>query len=455
MYLFFDLDGVLADFCNLHKEAFIKAWDSLMIEYPIQNDFYNLYLDSLSTKQKIYLLINKLNISVSNEQISEIMNLKQHHTNVLLSASRVYNKTKEAIRWAKSENHILVCCSNGIKTTILKVIEKLEATTLFTLLLSNEDVNEAKPSPEIYLKAMEITKAKKEDILVFEDSVVGREAAIKAGLTYIPIIDALDMTPNFLEYCILNKVRPSQKKINIVIPMAGLGSRFQSKGYTISKPFLPVFGKPMFQWVIDNIVPPEIKLIATIHIIIRKEHETMLNELKEANVQIHTVEKLTEGAACTVLNIENYINNDYPLVIANSDQYLEWDAKSFYDILVHPDWDGVISSFIQNDSSDLRWSYANINDQGIVIKVAEKEYIGPLATTGIYGWKKGSDFVKDAHTMIAQNIRINNEFYVCPVYNTGIDNGLKFRTLNCKKMWGLGVPDDYEFFLQNFKTSLN
>jgi hypothetical protein len=99
----------------------------------------------------------------------------------------------------------------------------------------------------------------------------------------------------------------------------------------------------------------------------------------------------------------------------------------------------------------LRWSYANIDDEGTVTRVAEKQYIGDLATTGIYGWKRGADFVSDAEAMICENIRVNKEFYVCPVYNSGIAVGRQFRTLNCKKMWGLGVPADYEHFLKHFK----
>jgi dTDP-glucose pyrophosphorylase len=264
-------------------------------------------------------------------------------------------------------------------------------------------------------------------------------------------VDALDITPALLRDISLYGCRQEPAQINVVIPMAGLGSRFQTEGYTTPKPFLPIVGVPMFMRVVDNIVPKSLRSKANIHIIVRQEHAPRFNELKTGeNIHIHTVEKLTEGAACTVLTVKKFIDNEFPLVIANSDQFLEWSAPDFYRCLFHPDFDGVISTFEQPNPTDLRWSYANINENGHVTQVAEKIYIGPLATTGIYGWKRGSDFVRDAGLMIEKNIRVKNEFYVCPVYTMGIERGLTIRTHNCSKMWGLGVPSDYEYFLRNY-----
>jgi dTDP-glucose pyrophosphorylase len=207
----------------------------------------------------------------------------------------------------------------------------------------------------------------------------------------------------------------------------------------------------MFKWVIKNIVPDNLIDRAQIHIIIRKEHLERFMELKDDDrIKIHIVPELTEGAACTVLTIKEHINNDLPLVIANSDQYLEWDAATFYMSLFHPEWDGVISTFDQHDPTDLRWSYAQVDKEGCIKAVAEKVFVGPIATTGIYGWSKGSSYVSDTETMISANIRVNNEFYVCPVYNIGIERGDRIRTHMCKKMWGLGVPADYELFLKTY-----
>jgi hypothetical protein len=145
--------------------------------------------------------------------------------------------------------------------------------------------------------------------------------------------------------------------------------------------------------------------------------------------------------------VKDAINNDDALVIANSDQYLDWDADNFYRCMSHPDYDGVISSFYQPNPSDLRWSYANINTEGHVTAVEEKKFIGPIATTGIYGWKRGADFVRDAETMIQKNIRVNNEFYIAPVYNELINSGKTLIPFFVHRMHGIGTPEDLNSFL--------
>jgi NDP-sugar pyrophosphorylase family protein len=233
--------------------------------------------------------------------------------------------------------------------------------------------------------------------------------------------------------------------------MGGLGSRFEKEGYRTPKPFLPIFGKEMYKWVIENMMPqnPIIRALLQVHIIIREEHRTLFENTQD--VQLHTIPALTEGPACTVLAIKDSINTSDPLIIANSDQHLEWDSDAFYYSLLHPSMDGIISTFSQLDPTDIKWSYAKTDGNQNVIEVAEKRYISSNASTGIYGFRRGSDFVQFAESMIAQNIRVNNEFYVCPVYNEAIQAKKTIRVLDCLKMWGLGIPKDYEIFLANWK----
>ena len=158
-----------------------------------------------------------------------------------------------------------------------------------------------------------------------------------------------------------------------------------------------------------------------------------------------TVDHITEGAACTVLLAEQYIDNDDALMIANSDQFVDTDINAY--IAAMGGYDGLIMTM---PASDPKWSYIRYDEDGFVTLVREKEVISNQATVGIYNYQHGRDFVKYAHQMIEKNIRVNGEFYVAPVYNEMVEAGKKlvFRDVG-EKMYGLGVPEDLNAFLQN------
>ena len=198
--------------------------------------------------------------------------------------------------------------------------------------------------------------------------------------------------------------------------MAGAGSRFQQAGYSKPKPLIEINNKPMIQCVIDSL-----KLEGNYIFIVQKEHQVKYNinsldDLKP-NCKIIELDKITEGAACTTLLAKKLINNNNPLIIANSDQYIEWDSiKSMYNFNSKK-IDGSILTF---EAIHPKWSYAKVDKNNLVTEVAEKKVISKNATVGVYYWKKGSDYVKYADQMIKKNIRVNNEFYVCPVFNEAI-----------------------------------
>jgi len=157
------------------------------------------------------------------------------------------------------------------------------------------------------------------------------------------------------------------------------------------------------------------------------------------NCEIVQVENVTEGAACTTLLAKEFINNDEPLIIANSDQVIEWGMG----IPKKKDFDAAIYTF---KATHPKWSFAKVED-GYVTEVAEKKPISNIATVGVYYWKKGSDYVKYAEQMIDKDIRVNKEFYVCPVFNEAIADGKKVVTVDVNKMWGMGTPEDLGVFL--------
>ena len=239
--------------------------------------------------------------------------------------------------------------------------------------------------------------------------------------------------------------------MNIVIPCAGLGSRFTKAGYISPKPLIDVNGKPMIQVVIENI-----NIDGKFIFIVQKEHCEKMNmkyilKALKPDCEIIEIDGVTEGAACSILLAKDYINNECPLIIGNSDQYIEWDANNFMYQSMSKDIDGSISTF---KSTDPKFSFAKTSDDGYVTTVAEKVVISDNATTGIYFWKHGSDFVKYTEQMINKNIRVNGEFYTCPVFNQAIEDNKKIKTIEAHKFWCLGTPDDLKFYLDNYTSSL-
>lgn len=144
---------------------------------------------------------------------------------------------------------------------------------------------------------------------------------------------------------------------------------------------------------------------------------------------------------------KEFIDNDKHLLIANSDQFIEWNSNNFYYSVVGDNIDGSILTF---KATHPKWSFVKLDNNGYVTELAEKKPISDIATVGIYCWNKGSDYVKYAEQMISKDIRVNNEFYVAPVYNEAIADGKKIKTYNIQRMWGLGTPEDLNHYLENF-----
>jgi dTDP-glucose pyrophosphorylase len=236
---------------------------------------------------------------------------------------------------------------------------------------------------------------------------------------------------------------------NVVVPMAGDGSRFSSAGYEIPKPLINVAGLPMVQRAVWSM-----GVGARYIYVVRAEHskEYNLTELLPAmtpslEVIVLEVDDITEGAAATVLVAKDYINNDDLLVICNSDQIVEWVPNDFLrDAGEGRGLDGSIAVFNAEGS---QWSYAKTDENGFVTRVAEKDQISDQATAGIYYWRYGSDFVKYAEQMIKKDIRVNGEFYVTPVYNEAILDGKSVGVYPVDKMIPLGTPEDLKIHLNS------
>jgi NDP-sugar pyrophosphorylase family protein len=238
--------------------------------------------------------------------------------------------------------------------------------------------------------------------------------------------------------------------MKILIPMAGEGSRFAKEGYTFPKPLIDVNGKPMIQVVVENL-----DFDAEYIFVVRKEHlkkyeglEKTLYRITNNNCKIVEIDSLTEGAACTALLAKNLIDCDDDLLIANSDQVIEYSSVNFKTLKTMTNVDAIVFTF---NSVHPKWSFVKTNSRGIVSEVAEKLPISDIATCGIYWYKKGSDFVKYAERMIEKNIRVNNEFYIAPVYNELILDKKTLIPYFVHEMYGIGTPEDLNFYLNKIK----
>jgi HAD superfamily hydrolase (TIGR01509 family) len=447
--IFFDLDGVLVDAKKIHFDTLNKALASMGDEYIISESEHLSIFDGLKTQEKLNILskIKKLDPSLH----KKIWSLKQQFTEGEINQLSNDYKLIEMFKQLKKEGYILACCSNSIRRSVFIMLSKIGIIEYMDLILSNEDVSISKPHPEIYWRAMTLLNLYPEECVIVEDSPNGLLAAQRSSCKTLRVKNSQDLNIEKL-HKFINKTKSNMNtkwqdnKLNVLIPMAGAGSRFEKAGYTFPKPLIDVNGKPMIQVVVNNLgfESPHTFIVQKSH---REKYnlDSMLSIISN-NCNIIEVDGITEGAACTTLLAKDLINNDNPLIIANSDQYVEWNTSEFMYKMQEQDADAGILTF---RSTHPKWSFVKVDENNFVTEVAEKNPISDIATVGIYFWKKGSDYVKYAEQMISKNIRFNNEFYVCPVFNQAIEDGKKIKIFEIEKMWGIGTPEDLNSFLEN------
>ena len=449
--IIFDLDGVLVEAKNIHYEALNEA---LGDKYTISwNEHLSTY-DGLKTVQKLDMLTEQKGLPQNTHR--DVWERKQKITLEKLGNLKI-NSYLVSVFSKLSENYKIAVCSNSIRKTVLTVLSKLGLMEYMDLVISNEDVKNSKPHPEMYWKAISMMSCLPEETLIVEDSPYGLLAASRSKSHILRVKNPSEVTIENIENK-LNQIEMGEQQstpawrdenLTVLIPMAGAGSRFQQAGYTFPKPLIDVRGKPMIQLVVENL-----NIKANYVYVVQKEHrekynlDTLLN-LITPNCKIVEVDKLTEGAACTALLAKEYINKDTPLFFANSDQFVEWDSNEFLYKMNETEADGGIVTF---EATHPKWSFAKIDEKGLVTEVAEKKPISNIATVGFYYWKHGSDFVKYAEQMIDNEIRVNGEFYVCPVFNEAIKDCKAIRTFDVDGMWGLGTPEDLNYYLENYKS---
>ena len=446
--IIFDLDGVLVDSKDIHFVALNYALEKVNNNYVISKEEHLKIYDGLPTKDKLRILSK--NKGLEEKYYDQIWKDKQFATNVALDNLKIDEELVSLFKHIKQNNIFIAVASNSIRLTIENCLRSIGVINFVDYIVSNEDVKFAKPHPEMYWKSMSHFGLLPEDTVIFEDSIVGKLAATDSRAKLFDVknrsdisLEKINIAINYLKQ---SKSMWNDENLNVLIPMAGMGRRFADAGYAFPKPLIDVDGMPMIQKVVNSL-----GINARYTYVVQQEHfdkyslEYLLNAITP-NCNIVKINGITDGAARTCLLASEYIDNNNPLIIANSDQVIEWNSRNFLYSLYSKNADGGIATF---NSSHPKWSYAKTDNSGLVLEVAEKKPISNNATVGVYYWKHGSDFIKYANQMIDKDIRINNEFYVCPVFNEAIKDDKNIYAFPVEKMWGTGTPEDLNYYLYN------
>lgn len=233
-----------------------------------------------------------------------------------------------------------------------------------------------------------------------------------------------------------------KKRFNLLLPIAGAAKRFADVGYTMPKPLIMANNKHIIDWSMESVKLDE----CNITFVVRAEHvynfsiDEILRQKFGEDINIVVLDRMTRGSVETCLKAKEFIDNDMPLVIYTPDVYFQnqLDPAS-----IDPDLDGFVLTFKANSPAH---SYVKLDEEGFATKTAEKEVISQDAAVGVYHYKTGKMFIKYAEQLINKNITVKNEFYLCPMYNLMIQDGLKIKTRSAEKMHVLGTPAELEFF---------
>lgn len=453
----FDLDGVLIDAKMIHFEALNKALEQVSPDHVIPYDQHISRFDGKKTMDKLDILQLEQGFDPSHRLT--VFELKQDYTAEMISKLKPIPEIVDLFQALRSDGIKIGVCTNSIARTTFNALRSSGIVHMCDVIVTNEDVTHSKPYPEVFWKAMVDLHSFPSETLIVEDSPIGLRAAAASGAKYIRVGSPKQVTRSMIYNAMKDNAmknspvwQTNNNKLNILIPMAGAGSRFAEAGYTFPKPLISVHHKSMIETVVDNL-----GITGKFIFIVQRAHynkyklDLHLRRIvpSDCEVEIVCVDGLTQGAACTALLAQELIDNDTPLLIANSDQFVQWNYLDF--MYQYFDNDTIDGAIVTMSSTHPKWSFVETDENRNITRTAEKEPISDQATVGIYYWRKGSDFVRSANQMIQQNAKVNGEYYICPTYNWLIAEGKIFKAFRCEKMWGLGTPEDLGHFLSNYK----
>ena len=434
----FDLDGVLLE-SGLQRAAFAEAVHietGLTITPTEENNF-----EAMPTTYKLKVMVNAGRIT--SEQAVRIGERKKQITSGIFAQATIDKQHIDMIRQLVREGYSVQIASNAIEESVGYFVNKHNLQVPY---LGNDSpwVKAPKPHPSIYLTAMQRGGFGPHETLIVEDSEVGLEAAHLSGAKVLAVKNPADLTYEKVIAAATEAEAFPSPLTNILVPMAGAGERFRRAGYEPIKPLIPVGNRFMLDVAVKSLG------VNGRHIFIARKQDAeqyplaCITNLISPGNRLVLSDGPTEGAVSTTLLAADLIDNDHELMIVNSDQYIEWDAAQFFRYARGGGWAGVTLTFRDTDP---KGGFGRKEGERVV-EVAEKNPISDIANVGIYWWRRGSDYVRCAKEMVARNTRVNNEFYVAPVYNEAIRHGMKIGSFDVKSMHGLGTPEDLQRFLQ-------
>ena len=233
-------------------------------------------------------------------------------------------------------------------------------------------------------------------------------------------------------------------KVNVLIPMAGVGKRFTDAGYTLPKPLLPLGNKTMIEAVVENLSDPTFNFIFVIN---NEQIEQSAIQKILPNITLIEVAGTPQGPAMSCMCASSLINNDDRLIITNCDQIIEdFSYNSLKNFCDYNKVDGVVGTF---HSASPKNSYIKVNDDNEIIEIREKQVISSTATNGLHYWTHGKYFVESLGQMIGNRDTVNNEYYVAPSYNYMIKRGMTVKPFHYNMHFPIGTPQDYENYKKN------
>jgi capsule biosynthesis phosphatase len=262
-----------------------------------------------------------------------------------------------------------------------------------------------------------------------------------------------DLALPFMSWDSITPASLDDTKINLLIPMAGAGSRFVKAGYTDPKPLIMSHGKTLIEWAVASFDSFRARHDVHLIFVILDEHNQAfglgdkLRDLFGADITVLSIPTVTSGQAATCLVAKPLINNFNQLIIYNCDTYTTGN-EAMLDLIEAERPDGILACF---DATDPRYSYARVDDLGYVDLTTEKDPVSNHASTGLYYFRRGQDFVRASEAMIESGETAKGEHYVAPCYNNLLKAGKKVKIYTVKDNWVLGTPDELDYFNANYK----